>query len=184
MSFAAWVPTPGTEAAYTEARAFAEGGTSYSTLLLMGLRGTGKTHLLVGIVRELTTRLTFARYRFVPDLLGELRSEVAASQHNPDYEGPGVDALVGRYATVGMLGLDDLGAGKERLSQASTEWMERIVNHRYEHRLPLVVTTNLNASDMAATCGERIADRLFDTRTGRVKQVRLAAPSFRTGRTW
>ena len=179
MSFDTWKPTPGTEAAVKEALALARGEAKFSTLVLFGQYGNGKTHLLVSIVQEMTRLKRFARYRYVPALLQELRSTFDRQDSGPD-----LASLQESYGSHGLLGLDDLGAGKERPSPWSIEQLEIIVNERYENGRGLVVTTNLGVRELAEKWSPRIAERLFDRRTGKAKQVVMEAPSYRTGETW
>ncbi len=77
-----------------------------------------------------------------------------------------------------LLLVDDLGAAK------TSEWTEeltyRLVNHRYEHLLPTVFTTNLTIRDLRDALGDRIASRLAQmtervTLTGADRRRRTAA---------
>lgn len=59
-----------------------------------------------------------------------------------------------------LLLLDDLGAAK------TSEWTEeltyRLINHRYEHLLPTLITTNLPTAELRTTLGDRVASRLAE----------------------
>jgi DNA replication protein DnaC len=59
---------------------------------------------------------------------------------------------------VPLLVLDDLGAEK------TTEWVQsviyEIIDHRYNEYLPLIITTNLKAGELAEKLGSRTADRI------------------------
>lgn len=54
-----------------------------------------------------------------------------------------------------LLVLDDLGAAK------ASDWTEeityRLVNRRYNHMLPTLITTNLRIGDLRAYLGDRVA---------------------------
>lgn len=179
MTFDTWRPVHRTEEALASAYALAEGTASCGILVISGAFGNGKTHLLAATINHLTSRLQFARYRYVPQLLDELRAT-----YDQDYEGPKAASLLESYGSHGFLALDDLGAGKEKPSEWSIEQMETIINSRYESQRGLIVSTNLSARELASRWSPRIADRLFDWRTGKAKQVIIDAPSYRTGQTW
>lgn len=59
-----------------------------------------------------------------------------------------------------LLLLDDLGAAK------TSEWTEeltyRLINHRYEHMLPTLITTNLPTAELRTALGDRVASRLAE----------------------
>jgi DNA replication protein DnaC len=61
-------------------------------------------------------------------------------------------------ADATLLVLDDLGAAK------GSEWVEeinyRLVNHRYEHQLATLFTSNILPRDLAGALGERVSSRL------------------------
>ncbi|MGC5411474.1 ATP-binding protein, partial [Streptomyces sp. DT225] len=62
-----------------------------------------------------------------------------------------------------LLIIDDLGAAR------ATEWTEeityRLINRRYNHMLPTLITTNLRISDLRAYLGDRVASRLAQMTT-------------------
>ncbi|MFB9399100.1 ATP-binding protein [Streptomyces echinatus] len=53
---------------------------------------------------------------------------------------------------------DDLGAAK------TSEWTEeltyRLINHRYEHLRPTLITSNLTTDALRAALGDRVSSRL------------------------
>jgi len=111
-------------------------------LLLHGAPGTGKTHLAVGILRELLmekgARVLFWEQR---ELLKALQGTFDAGSARSESQviGPVLDAEV--------LVLDDLGAGR------TTEWardvLHEIISHRYNNQLPLILTTNCPLGERA-----------------------------------
>ena len=84
------------------------------------------------------------------------------------------------YARAPVLLLDDLGA--EKTTEWAAEKLTALVAERYRTGGRLVVATNLDFDQMAEKVGNRIADRLFDDRTGKVLSVTLTTSSYRTGR--
>jgi DNA replication protein DnaC len=57
-------------------------------------------------------------------------------------------------------------ADTARAYNKASEWTEevtyRVINHRYEHQLPTIVTSNLGGGDLRTGLGERIASRLAE----------------------
>lgn len=129
-----------------------DGGPS---LLLLGPTGTGKTHEAYGVIRGLAACGIRSRWVAIPaaDLYARMRP-----RHGVDSE-----AEFAAVGGAGLLVLDDLGAAK------SSEWVEevnyRLVNHRYEHALPTLFTSNIPPRDLAGALGERVASRLTEMTT-------------------
>lgn len=136
-------------------------------LYISGQVGTGKTHaaweatarwcaatatrphdgewLIYDNARKGHPSVVFTR---MTDLLDSLR--------------PGDDGTlrIGDCQHAKLLVLDDVGAEK------ATEWTQErvysIVDHRYAHCLPLIITSNLPAGDLVPQIGERAASRLAE----------------------
>ncbi|MFD7705611.1 ATP-binding protein [Streptomyces sp. NPDC059786] len=123
------------------------------SLLLLGSTGTGKTHQAYGAIRELAITGVAARWvvTTAADLYGALRP-----RHGIDSE-----AEFARYRDARILLIDDLGADR-----TPTEFVEevnfRLINHRYEHHLPTLITTNLLRKELAARLGDRVTSRLIE----------------------
>lgn len=130
-------------------------------LFLTGERGTGKTHLACGILREVFERHA-VRGQFWPvvDLLDRLRRA-----SDPDRATETVDDVQEQLLRVPLLVLDDLGAHR------GTEWAEErlfaLVDGRYRESLPMVVTSNVTLQELAP----RVRSRLVDTSSSVVVQV-------------
>ncbi|MGW0602715.1 ATP-binding protein [Streptomyces sp. NPDC002640] len=122
------------------------------SLLIAGPTGTGKTHLAYGAIRTLLARGVRLRWEATTtaDLYARLRSRAG---HDTERD-------LRTLARSPLLFLDDLGAAK------TSEWTEeltyRLINHRYEHMLPTLITTNLPTAELRATLGDRVASRLAE----------------------
>lgn len=118
-------------------------------LLLMGGFGTGKTHLAAAIANEVVNLGVETLFLTVPDLLDWLRFSYGSEETN--YE-----TRFDEIRNIRFLVLDDLG------TQNTTAWAReklfQIINYRYTHRLPTLITTNLPLSQI----DERISSRLQD----------------------
>ena len=149
--------------AYETARAFAVEPAGW--LLFLGGYGCGKTHLAAAIANEQLACGRGVLFVVVPDLLDHLRATF--SPHSAIT----YDRRFDNVRNAPLLVLDDLG------TQSSTEWAReklfQIFNHRYNLRLPTVVTSNckLEAIDV------RIRSRLMDPDL--VQICHITAPDYR-----
>lgn len=152
-------------------------GTDGKGLLLVGSIGVGKTHLAVGMLRELISskgvRGLFCDYR-------ELLKEVQHS-YNPQVLTTELGVLEPVFKAE-VLVLDELGAAKP------TEWVwdtvAHILNTRYNDKLTTIITTNY--PDLAAGAGggatvaaramreETLGDRIGERMRSRLAEMCVA----------
>ena len=173
-TFESFQVRPGTEEGLSAARRFTEADCAYHILTLVGRYGSGKTHILEALARQMLKSGHYVRYEYVPVLLDDLR---ATYEEDAEVKFPERWAM---YARAQVLLLDDLGA--EKTTEWAAEKLTALVAERYRTGGRLVVATNLKFDQMAEKVGNRIADRLFDDRTGKVLSVTLTTSSYRTGR--
>ncbi|MFC9796409.1 ATP-binding protein [Streptomyces sp. NPDC057695] len=120
------------------------------SLRIVGPTGTGKTHQAYGAIRSLLAAGVRLRWEAVTaaDLYARLRPR------------PGLDSerALQSLMRCPLLLLDDLGAAK------TSEWTEeltyRLINHRYEHLRPTLITTNLSTEALRSALGDRVSSRL------------------------
>jgi len=133
-------------------------------MLLMGGFGCGKTHLAAAIANEVVSMGVETLFLTVPDLLDWLRYSFNSEESS--YE----DRFE-EIKNIRFLVLDDLG------TQNTTAWarekLYQIINHRYTHRLPTVVTTNAGLQEI----DERVSSRLQDREL--VIKIQIDATDFR-----
>ncbi len=133
-------------------------------LLLMGGYGCGKTHLAAAVANEVVSLGVASVFLTVPDLLDWLRSSFS----NADTT---FEERFDEIRNVHLLVLDDLG------TQNATAWAReklfQLIDHRYIHKLPTVITTNLNLNEI----DERIASRLQDKEL--VTRIQIDAADYR-----
>ncbi len=134
-------------------------------LILKGGYGCGKTHLSAAIANHRLSLGHAVLFINTPDLLDHLRAAYSPAAET------GYDARFEQVRNAPLLVLDDFGA------HSNTEWAQeklyQILNHRYNARLPTVVTTNeeLESIDI------RIRSRLVDPSISYI--MHIAAPDFR-----
>jgi DNA replication protein DnaC len=134
-------------------------------LLFMGTFGCGKTHLAAAIANKVLELGIPTLFLTVPDLLDWLRYSYGS------YQGS-FEERFEEIRNIRLLVLDDLG------TQNTTPWAEeklyQILNHRYTHHLPTVITTNQELQEIEG----RIRSRLQDPDL--VTIVRILAPDYRS----
>lgn len=123
------------EPALLKARAFVEKyPIEKKGLLITGPSGTGKTHLAIGIIKELIRKNGIACLFFdYSELLNEIRNSY-------DSQGTREADLLQPVYGADVLVLDDLGTSR------STEWVEEmislILNNRYKENRTTLITSN------------------------------------------
>lgn len=143
-------------------------GASAGALLVTGPTGTGKTHEAYGALRRIAAGGP-ERYELITvnsaDMYGNLRpSQVMGA----------AERELRRLSRVQFLLVDDFGTAK------TSEWTEeityRLINYRYNHCLPTIITSNLPARDdqgpdLSDFVGARVASRLAEMVTTLVPMI-------------
>ncbi|MCR4394784.1 MAG: ATP-binding protein, partial [Dehalococcoidales bacterium] len=140
--------------AYEAARVFARDPKGW--FVLVGPSGSGKTYLAAAIANERIRQGYPAFFQTVPDLLDHLRSAFAPGSELP------YDELFDKVSNAPLLILDDLGV------QASTPWakekLDQLLNHRFIHELPTVITTAVSLDEL----DDRVRTRLTSPRLSQI----------------
>ncbi|MGW3043822.1 ATP-binding protein [Kitasatospora sp. NPDC001159] len=125
------------------------------SLLMAGVVGAGKTHEAYGAVRALVQAGIGVRWRATTaaDLYAELRPTSDTD----------AERVLATYSRVPLLILDDLGAAKS--SEFVEEQTYRLINRRYNHMLPTLITSNLPIKDLRTCLGDRVTSRLAQMTT-------------------
>ena len=143
----------GNEPWWPKIEAYAHREYDHPFVTLVGPRGTGKTHIAFAVGWEWLKQGAGVLYYHVEDLLDLLRRGYSLWQKGSS---DSYDAIIDFTRHTNLLILDDLGAHNE------TDWavvkLDQIVDYRYEHRKPLIATTNLALNRLP----ERIEDRLSE----------------------
>lgn len=154
--------------------------------LLHGKVGTGKTHLMAGVIRYLTLEMgQSARFIEFTHLLSEIREGFD--------RGKGEANTLGPINDIDILAIDELGKGRRNDWQLSV--IDEIISKRYNRGLTTLFTTNyplgresagpdVSSADFrrAATLeslGERVGDRIFSRLHEMAEFIKIDAPDFR-----
>jgi DNA replication protein DnaC len=170
----------GTQDAWEAAARFARHPDGW--LVLVGDYGCGKTHLAAAIANfTLYERGMGPIFAVVPDLLDYLRTTFG-----PDSDAT-YDERFNAFRGADLLILDDLGT--ENATPWAREKLFQIINHRYNERSPMVVTTNdldrIDPRIRSRLCDWQIATHCYidapdyRDRLGRRKRQRPGPPGNR-----
>lgn len=123
-------------------------------LLLYGPPGVGKT----GMLSPLITANLKAGHTVLWVQYNELMRQMR------DFQSGLVGEREEHCKTVAYLMIDDLG--DPLANHTATDWSRdvlfRIINHRRDNDLPMLITTNLTPAQIAAQFGDRLARRIAD----------------------
>lgn len=122
-------------------------------IMMIGPYGCGKTHLAAAILHQSAEDGVPGIFVVVPELLAKIRSSYNA------HDGK-ADEIIEAAKEAPLLVLDDLGA--EKASPWVQEQLYMLINHRYEHMLPTVITTNNDGQELEAELGRRTLSRLAE----------------------
>jgi DNA replication protein DnaC len=150
--------------------------TNEKGLLFIGSSGVGKTHLLVAMAKDLTEhRLVSCAFVDFNMFLDRRKDEFARKT---------TDEETARILKADVLFLDDIGVS--RMTDFAGEVLTKIINERYNRRLPLVATTNLEFTGSenarlsdAGGLGDRIGGRAFSRLSEMCRVVTIDGVDFR-----
>lgn len=160
-------------------------------LLIVGEIGTGKTHLAVGVLKELVNRGITGIFYDYRELLKEIQNSYNASVQTTELD------VLRPVFEKDVLVLDELGAVKP--SEWVWDTVSLILNTRYNEKRTTIITTNfpdLRARERPAntggrsseearysaqkeTLGDRITDRMYSRLHEMCRVVRLSGVDFR-----
>ncbi len=149
--------------AFEAAKAFAASPKGW--LAFLGPAGSGKTHLAAAVANERLKLGQAAFYISSADLLDHLRRAA-----NPGAETSPED-LFDQVKNTPLLVLDDLNL--ETATAWGREKVEQLLNHRFNARMPTIITADLPLEKM----DERLRARLGDTEFCRVFALEEGAAS-------
>src|SRR5690625_4556502 len=121
-----------------------------NSIALLGVPGTGKTHLLMAIANELMQQGVGVHYFPWVEGFSDLRN---------DFEN--LDQRIHRLQNVSVLYIDDLFKGRKNPTEFQAEQLFAIVNHRYLNNLPIMISSEW---DFDAICNfdMGIGSRLYE----------------------
>lgn len=140
------------EKAFEDARRYAEHFAENENgkgIVFTGSVGTGKTHLATAIARYCVEHYGASVYfRTFAQLLNEIRESYNTGE-----------VIDWKYNDVDLLILDDLG--KEKKTEWVDEKLYEILDNRYRDCKPVIITTNLSATDLSRYVDQAVMSRLI-----------------------
>lgn len=122
----------------------------FATVKLLGKVGTGKTHLAAAVLRECG-----GTYRVIDSICNEVR-EAERFDVKDD-----IERVIRRYANASFLVLDEIG--RSQYPEREKYILYRIINGRYEKRLPTLLISNFDKMKFAEFVGAATTDRLNES---------------------
>lgn len=140
-------------------------------LYITGPCGVGKSHLAFSIANTLIEKGNSVIAMTMIDLLMKIRGSYN-DEHQKEEE------ILKIYEDCALLVIDDLG--KEKPTGWALQMIYSIIDHRYNAKKPMIVTTNFNANELMEVFGnssisQAIMDRLFEI----CRYVPIEGESFR-----
>lgn len=108
----------------------------HNSLLIIGGYGNGKTHLAAAVSNALIGKGMPVLFGTSISHLENLRNEINNTSQK---------TYLDKMKVTPMLVIDDLG--KEKKSEWTRQVWFDVINYRYEHNLPVIITTNLASGD-------------------------------------
>jgi DNA replication protein DnaC len=158
-------------------------------LVLYGNYGTGKSHLAAAIVRHaLAAGWQRCYFRAWTSYLGRFKA-AWDRQRRGDYEGECEDEIIRELQRGDLVVIDDLD------KRAPTDWalstLYTVLNRRWQHDLPTVLTFNYGPNDsdpkapgrlgLERFLGKAVIDRMIDAC---FDTIAFEGPSHRSGLEW
>lgn len=140
------------------------------SLILTGGVGTGKTHLMIAVMKHLVDGGFRPRYLSLYDYVVSVRETWSRGAEKTERE------VISALAEYDLLLLDEVGV--QAFSDNEMMLVHLLIDGRYQRRLPTVVASNLDAKGIEAAIGERAMDRL---REGGGRAVVFDWKSYRGG---
>ncbi len=181
-TLAGFQPCPHTQKALALAHRYVTNyipGQTKTGLLLIGSTGVGKTHLAVGIARQLVDEKGIeARFVGMDDLVDRLRN----ASFEKDTAESKREIMQPIYAGE-LIVIDELGGAA--LNDFVFDIIERLIGRLYNEQYPVIVTTNnlnqqFDPKARQPTLGERIGQRMFSRLQQMCFAIDMTGPDWRT----
>ena len=130
---------------------------SKMNLLLIGKTGTGKTHISTAIAREIIDRGYDVIYDSVQNIIADFEDDKFRRSYNND------ELKAEKYLECDLLIIDDLGT--EFSNQVTISCIYNLLNTRHNKGLATIISTNLNAEELARKYEDRIYSRIVGAGT-------------------
>lgn len=149
---------------------FAEKQKMGQSFLMLGMPGTGKTHLSIGIALAIMKQGNTAIFTTASRMFRTIKDTYRKGSEQSESE------VMSIYTDCDLLIVDEVGV--QRGSDYEKDTFFDVINERYENLKPTIVLSNLTIEEIKNYLGERVFDRL---RENGGKAFLLDWPSHRAG---
>ena len=122
------------------------------SMIVAGKAGTGKTHLCIGIIKNLMNRGLHCKYTTMDDMFASIKETYGNASNKTEEE------VIQVYLAPSLLVLDEVGMSQ--LTKTENSLLYRIINGRYVDNKATLITTNLIIGELVNVLGDRVMDRL------------------------
>lgn len=130
---------------------------SKGNLLLIGKTGTGKTHISTAIAREVINLGYDVIYDSVQNIVADFEDDKFRRSYHTE------ELKADKYLECDLLIIDDLGT--EFSNQVTISCLYNLLNTRQNKGLATIISTNLDAKELAAKYEDRIYSRIVGAGT-------------------
>ncbi len=145
---------PGIVNAIKYARQLVTLKTEWKLMLLYGINGNGKTHILEGIAIALWDKGYYARIQTYPDFMANLKNTFDRDKKNDENT---FEQIFKTTCNIPFLLLDDVGSAGS-FTEFSQSQLERLILTRYRENSFTVLTTNRNIKELPLSVYSRFND--------------------------
>lgn len=131
---------------------FAEYLKTGTSVMFLGLVGTGKTHLAIGILRAVIHSGNTGKYFTVSRIMRDVKDTFHKHAELSESE------VLERLIKTDLLVIDEIGVHRANEFEANT--LFEVINGRYEALKPTLLLANLNLREMRESVGDRVFDRM------------------------
>lgn len=131
---------------------FAEVAKTGRNILMLGLPGTGKTHLSIGIALEIMRDGRTSVFTTASRLLRSIKDTYSKQSAITESQAIAV------FTKCDLLIVDEVGV--QRGSEYEKDMLFDVINERYENLRPTIILSNLTTEEIRVYLGDRVYDRL------------------------
>ena len=122
-------------------------------MLFVGGTGLGKTHLSTAIAKAIIEKGYYVIYETAMNIFADFENDRFRDRYS------GEKPVAAKYMECDLLIIDDLGT--EVVTNFTISCLYNLINTRLNKKLPIILSTNLNSSEIKKIYSDRITSRLF-----------------------
>jgi len=140
-----------------------------NSIMFCGNPGCGKTHLSLALANNLLKKKGIAVvYMSYRDIVTSLKQNIIDEDYYKN--------TLNKYQRAEVLLIDDLYKGK--ISESDINIMFELINYRYLHRLPLIISTEYTLGKILQV-DEAVGSRLYEMSKGYVMEIKGTHNNYR-----